>query len=115
MLSSYDKIIDLWKAGKMWDAHEYFEKCKKGNLLSQEEIERLDKLIPDWVEIIIEEFLANPKGTYNLYKILRKVNGWDDETLCKELNISKKSLEDIQNFKLRSGAVIQKLLIRLIS
>jgi hypothetical protein len=109
----YNKIIEVLKAGEILDAQKYFEKYKKERLLSQEEIERLDKLILDWGAIIVQECLADPQITYNLYKTLQRVTEWDDKTLSEQINISKKSLKDIQNFKLMSRKVIQDMVIGL--
>jgi hypothetical protein len=113
MLSYYDKIISLSKAGEILDANDYFEKYKKRKFLSQEEIEELDKLVLDWGALIIQECLADPKATYSLYNTLRRVTGWDDETLSKELNISKRSLENIQSFKIRSRKAIERMVVGL--
>lgn len=113
MLSYYNKIIEVLKAGKILDAQKYFEESKKEKLLSQEEIEKLDKLVLDWGEIIVQECLADPKVAYNLYKTLQRVTRWDDETLSKQLNISIKSLENVQNLKMRSRKVIENMVMGL--
>ena len=110
MLGYYNKIIELSKTGEISAAKDYFEKCKKGKLLSQEEIEKLDKLVLDWGALIIQECLADAKVARSLYNALRRVTGWDDETITKQLNISKNSLENIKNSKIRSRRVIENML-----
>lgn len=113
MVDHYNKIIEALRAGGVLDAQKYFERYKKKRLLNQEEIERLDKLVLDWGAIIVQECLADPQITYNLYKPLQRITEWNDETLSEQINISKKSLEDIQNFKLMSKKVIQDMVIGL--
>jgi len=56
----------------------------------------------------------NPEVVFTLYEMLRKAKNWDDETLRKELRISKKVIEDIKNrHKPRSEAVGLKMLYEL--
>lgn len=114
MISYYDKLIEYWKAGKGWDAYKYFEQWKKEGSLSEEEIKKLNKIIPEWGELIIEEFKENPNALLDLYETLKKVREWDDKMVCKKLKISKKNIEDIQNLKLRSKIVVNKILLEFI-
>jgi hypothetical protein len=93
----YEKIMDLWKEGKFFDAISYFGQWISGGLLSQEEIENLNKnLVKFWglVEVKCEE---NPEVMFNLYEMLKKARNWDDETLCKKLKISDEAIEGIKN------------------
>lgn len=80
IFSYYDKIMKTWAAGKILDAQSCFKKGKKEKLLSQEETEKLDKLVIDWGAIIVQECLEDPKVAYNLYENLLRVTRWDDET-----------------------------------
>jgi hypothetical protein len=114
MISYYEKLIEYWRTGKVWDAYKYFEQWKKEGLLSEEEIERVNKIIPEWGELIIEEFQESPKALLNLYETLKKVREWDDKMVCEKLKISEKNIEDIQNLRLRSKAVVNKILLEFI-
>ena len=113
VVSYYDKIIEVLKAGKILDAQKYFEKGKREKSLRQEEIEKLDKLALDWGALILQECLVDPKLAHNFYRTLQRVTGWDDETLGKQLNISTKSLENVRNLKLRSSKVIENMIVGL--
>ena len=115
MSAYYEKLIDLWKAGKIKEAISYFEKWKIEGLLNKEEIEELEKKIPDWIENLEGELEDNPDIIFKLYVQLKNMRGWDDETLCKELGISKKSIEAIKNGRLpRSKKVGGKIAYELI-
>jgi hypothetical protein len=46
MNAYYEKIIDLWKAGKEEKAVLYFWDCKGDGLLSEAEIKELDRILP---------------------------------------------------------------------
>jgi len=111
MIRYYDKLIEYWRTGKVWDAYRYFEQWKKEGLLSEEEIEKLNKKIPEWGELVIEEFQENPGALLGLYEELKKKREWDDEIACKKLKISKKNIENIQNLRLRSKSVVNKILL----
>jgi ribosome-binding protein aMBF1 (putative translation factor) len=48
---------------------------------------------------------------FNLYEMLKKARNWNDETLCKKLKISEKTIEDIKSHRRpRSKAVGLKML-----
>jgi len=52
MPSYYEKLIEYWEAGNAEEAIQYFEQWKVAGLLSQEEIEKLNKILPDWSQMI---------------------------------------------------------------
>lgn len=114
MISYYDKLIEYWRAGKVWDACKYFGQWKKEGLISEEEIEKLNKRIPELGELMIQEFQENPNALLGLYETLKKEREWDDEMVCKKLKINKKNIEDIQNLRLRSKTVAKKILLEFI-
>ncbi|MGA2317961.1 MAG: hypothetical protein ABSG71_16515 [Thermodesulfobacteriota bacterium] len=114
MIVYYEKVMELWRAGKLLDAVEYFNQCKKEGLLSEEEIEELDKKLPEFGELIEEECEENPEVIFNLYTMLKRAKSWDDETLCMELKISEKTLGDIKShYRPRSKKVGPKMFYEL--
>jgi hypothetical protein len=110
----YEKIMELWKTGKFFDGISYFGQWIPGGLLSQEEIENLNKNLVKFWELVEVECEENAEVLFNLYEMLKKARNWDDETLCKKLKISDKAIEDIKNrHKPRSKAVGLKMLYEL--
>lgn len=110
----YEKIMELWEAGKFFDGISYFGQWLPGGLLSQEEIENLTKNLLRFWEFIEVECEENAEVTFNLYEMLKKARNWNDETLCKKLKISDQTLEDIKNRqKPKSEAVGLKMLYEL--
>ena len=114
MTAYYEEIMELWKAGKFFDAISYFAQWIPKGLASHEEIENLNKnLLKVW-ELVEAECEENPEVLFSLYQALKKARNWDDETLRKELRISEKAIEDIKNrHKPRSEAVGLKMLYEL--
>jgi hypothetical protein len=115
MSAYYEKLIDLWEAGKIEEASSYFEKWKAEALIGREETEELEKKIPDWGERFEGELEDNPDRMFRVYVQLKNMRGWDDETLCKKFGISKKSIEDTKNHRRpRSKKVGHKIAYELI-
>ncbi len=52
MSSYYEKLVEYWEAGNAQEAIQYFEQWKVAGLLSNEEIEKLNKILPEWSQII---------------------------------------------------------------
>ena len=52
MLSYYDKLLGYWEAGNAEEAIQYFEQWKVAGLLSKEEIEKLNEILPEWSQVI---------------------------------------------------------------
>ena len=98
MLSYYEKLLEYWEAGNIIDAVTYFEQWKKEGLLTQEEMEKLEKIIPDSWELLLGEF-DNPEVIFNFYVALKEIKKWDDKTLCKELGISVSDIQGIRSHK----------------
>jgi hypothetical protein len=114
MITSYEEIIELWKAGKFSDAVSYFAQWIPKGLVSQGEIESFNKNLSNFWELVEVECEENAEVIFNLYEILKKTRNWDDETLCKRLKISDKAIEDIKNrHKPGSEAVGLKMLYEL--
>jgi len=95
MLSYYEKLMDYWMAGKVWDALTYFKQWKKEGLLSEEEIEKLNGKIPELTEHIIGELQENPNALLELSEKVKEITGWDDETTSNKLITIKKNIEAI--------------------
>ncbi len=96
MTAYYEEIMGLWQEGKFFGAIKYFSQVISENLLNEEEIENLNKNLStfwEWVEVEWEE---NAEVMFNLYEMLKKVRNWNDGTLCKELRISEKAIEEIR-------------------
>jgi len=51
----YEEITELWKAGKFFAAISYFGQWISKGLLSQEEIENLDKSLVKFRELVERE------------------------------------------------------------
>jgi hypothetical protein len=66
-------------------------------LLNGEEFENFNKTPFKFWELVEIGCEENPKVMFNLYKILKKVRNWDDKTLCRELGISEKAIEEIRS------------------
>jgi hypothetical protein len=110
----YEKIMELWKAGKFFDAFRYFGQSIPEGLLSQEEIENLNKNLLKFWELVEVQCEENIEFMFNLYEMLKRTRNWDDKTLCKKLKISDKAIEDIKNrHKPSSKAVGLKMLYEL--
>ena len=114
MTAYYDEIMELWKAGKFFDGISHFGQWMSKGLLTQEEIGSLSKTLPKFKESIEVECEENVKVMLDLYEMVKKARNWDDETLCKEVKISKKTIEDIRSHrKPRSKAVGLRMLYEL--
>ena len=114
MTAHYEEIMELWKAGKFFDAISCFGQWIPGGLLSQKEIENLNKNLLKFWELVEVECEENAEVMFNLYEMLKKARNWDDETLRKELRISEKAVEDIKRRRRpRSKTVGLKMLYEL--
>jgi len=115
MLSYYEKLVNYWRKGNITDALKYFDKCKEEGLLAQEEIEKLEKIIPDKWEQLEGELEDNPEIIFNFYEALKKSTSWDDNTISKKLRIRMADIKNIQNLKKsRSKKVGNKIVLELI-
>jgi hypothetical protein len=114
MTAHYEEIMELWKAGKFFEAISYFCESMAEGLLNEEETESFNKNLLEFWELVESECEENPEVMFNLYEMLKRARNWDDETLCKELRISDEAIEDIKKrHKPRSAAVCLKMLYEL--
>jgi hypothetical protein len=114
MTTHYEEIMELWKARKFSDAISYFSHWMSEGLLGQKEIENFNLNLSKFWELVEVECEENAEVMFSLYEMLKNVRNWDDETLCRELRISEKAIEDIKNrHKPRSEAVGLKMLYEL--
>ncbi len=93
----YEEIMGLWKKGKFFEAISYFSQLISENLLNEVEMENLNRNLYKFWGLVEVECEENIGVMFNLYKMLKKARNWDDETLCKELGISGKAIEEIKN------------------
>ena len=97
MTTHYEEIMELWKAGKFFDAISHFSQWMSEGLLGQEEIEGFNRNLAKFWELVEVECEENPEVMFDLYEMLKKTRNWDDETLCKELRISENEIQDIKS------------------
>ena len=106
--------MELWKAGKFFDAIGYFCQWISKGLLNEEETKKFNKELVKFWELVKVECAENAEVVFTLYEMLKKARNWDDERLCKELRVSGKAIEDIKHRdKPRSEAVGLKMLYEL--
>jgi len=110
----YEEIMELWKAGEFFDAIRCFSPWRPKGFVSDEESKSFNKELARFWEFVEVECEENAEVVFALYEMLKKVRNWDDERLCKELEISGKAIEDIKNrHKPRSEGVGLKMLYEL--
>jgi hypothetical protein len=103
MTAHYEEIMELWKAGKFFDAIRYLSDLIPEGLVSEEERKRFGKDLAKFWELVEVQCEENAEVVFTLYEVLKKARNWDDETLRKELRISEKAIEDIKGRR-RPGA-----------
>lgn len=114
MTAYYEEIMELWKPGKFFDAIRYFCHWMPEGLVSEEESKSFKKELAKFWELVEVECGENAEVVFTLYEMLKKARSWDDVRLCKELEISRKAIEDIKGrHKPRSEAVGLKMLYEL--
>ena len=99
MTAYYEEIMELWKAGKFFDAIRYFSRWMPEGLVSEEESKSFKKDLAKFWELVEVECGENAEVVFTLYEMLKKARNCNDETLCKELKISGKAIEDIKVIK----------------
>lgn len=110
----YEEIMELWKAGKFFEAISYSCLWMAEGLFNQEKTENLKKNLPKFWELVEAECEENPEVMVYLYEMVKKVRNWDDKTLCKELRIGEKAIEEVKSrHKPRSEGLGLKLLYEL--
>ncbi len=97
MAACYDEVVELWRAGKFFDAISHFSDWLSKGLLSEKETENFRKDLSRFWKLLEIECQENPIVIFNLYQMLRKKRGWDDKTLCQKLRISRKAIEEIKS------------------
>lgn len=114
MTAYYEEIMELWKAGSFLDAIKYFSRWMPKGLLNEEEIGSFNQNLATFWQLLEVECEENPEVLFGLYKELKKARNWDDEALCRKLEISDETIEDIKNrHKPRSEGVGLKMLYEL--
>jgi hypothetical protein len=97
MLAYYEKLVEYWKTGKVVELYIYFNEWKAEGLLDQEEIEKLEKIVPELFKLLYQQCLENPNILYGIYDAVKKGRGWDDKTFCKITGVSQEDLFGIKN------------------
>jgi hypothetical protein len=114
MTAHYEEIMELWKEEKFFDAIKYFSRWMPEGLVPEDESKSFNKNLSKFWELVEVECEQNGEILFSLYEMLKKARNWDDETLCKKLKISEKTLKDIKNrHKPRSEGVGLKMLYEL--
>jgi hypothetical protein len=114
MTDQYEKIMELWKEGKFFDAIGYFSQWISKGLLNEEEIERFNKNLSKFWDLVEVECEENPEVLFSLYEMLKTARDWDDAALCRKLKISAEAIQDIKNrHRPRSEGVGLKMLYEL--
>ena len=110
----YEEIMKLWQVGRFFEAISYFSLLISESLLNEEEIENLNQNLSKFWELVEVECEENAEVMFNLYEMLKKVRNWDDKTLCSELGISERAIEEIKSrHKPRSEGLGLKMLYEL--
>ena len=106
--------MDLWNARKFSDAISRFSRWMLEGSVHQKEIESFKPNLAKFWELIEVECRKNPEVIFSLYEMLKRARNWDDETLCNEMRVIEKDLEDIKkHHKPRSEGVGLKMLYEL--
>jgi hypothetical protein len=107
----YEKLIDLYEAGKIQEVIACFEKWKAEGRLSREEIRQLNNMTPSWLEHLEGNLdFNNSEIILRFYYELKEMKRCSDEALCKEYGISKENLKDIkQGRRLKSKKIGDKI------
>jgi hypothetical protein len=82
----YDKVLEYLGTGNHEDAIRYFEQWKVAGLLDQEEIEGLNKILPQWSQVVKQEALSRllvEKENFTQEEFLRMVEVIDREMRTK--------------------------------
>ncbi len=82
MKNYYDKLVDYFKAGEIEEAVSAFEQWKMAGLLSAEEIEKLNEVLPGWSQMVMQAAHARllaEKGQFTPEEFLEKVEAVDRE------------------------------------
>ena len=76
MQSYYAKVLEYLGTGNHEDAIRYFEQWTFAGLLNQEEIEDLNKILPQWSQVVKQEALSRllvEKGNFTQEEFLQMV------------------------------------------
>ena len=86
MQSYYDKVLEYLETGSYEDAIRYFELWRVAGLLDREEVENLDKKLPNWSQVVRQEALSRllvEKENFTQYEFLQRVQAVDREMRTK--------------------------------
>jgi hypothetical protein len=114
MTAYYEEIMELWKGEKFSDAISYFNQWMSKGFLGQKEIENFNRCLAEFWELVELESQKNAEVLFILYEMVKEARNWDDEMLCKKLEISNKTIKSIKNrHKPRAEGVGLKMLYEL--
>lgn len=94
----YEKLIDLYEAGKIPELIACSEKWEKEERLREEEMIVLKRIMPSWLANLEGDLdFNNPEIIFIFYHYLREMKRRTDEKLCKEFAFGKENIEDIKH------------------
>ncbi len=82
METYYDQLLGYLESGNMEEAVRYFEQWKMAGLLSAEEIEKLNDILPEWSQMVSQTAHARllvEKGQFTPEEFLEMVKAVDRE------------------------------------
>ena len=82
MKNYFDKLLDYLESGEIEEAVSAFEQWKMAGLLSTEEIEKLNEVLPGWSEMVSQAAHARllaEKGEFTPEEFLERVKTVDRE------------------------------------
>lgn len=111
-MGNYDIIMALWEDGKMKECLKLYKEMREENALTKEEIEKLDSLLPDEGELLMEDIESkiNHNTILKLYSRVKSKRNWTDDDLSKNLKISKDEIKRIKALRTKSKNLFYKLL-----
>ena len=72
MTAYYEELMELWKAGKFFDAIKYFSRWMQEGLVTEKEVESFNKPLSKFLEFIEVECEENPEVVFALYEMVKK-------------------------------------------
>jgi len=105
----YEIIMQYYREGTIEDAVNYFEQYKE--LFSQEEVEKIESILPNRSEQFYEVVEKNPRALFHLHNEVKKHRKWNDDNFCDNLGINREELKRIITLVPTSKKTRDKILI----
>jgi hypothetical protein len=109
-MSYFEVIVENIRLGNIGYTNELYRQCKEESLLSKSEIEELDKIFPDDIDELAN-LVENPDSEFilNLFNLVKNERSWDDDTISRNLKITKEDITRIKERRSKSKRVSYKL------